>query len=1386
MRPYVENTKMVSSRMYNTKCIFIDKRKKPIKASVDVILTEEDFTKSMDVVKVLPNTPPKIIYPDFRYDFNTKHVKPLISSERNEFFTNLKTQGVLFTKLIDLSKVEEFASKKILYDATRFRREMNEFVSRRRAGTSALMWKFSSQFLKTFFEHTSSLKKRLFIEVTNDFFMQGLRAGMKTFKKDFLELMGKQEVYFFIDNPVIGRIAYRPSFTKEELPRIMRFIEAMLKHSNSQEVVSGEEIIKSFGFDLDTSAHANDSAIASELEVVSKDSTDVDDVEVEQPSSDNKEEVESEEPSLTNEDEENEEFNIDIDNVLQSSSSLDEEEEALTKRKEEFFAKMLPYQEKALSAEETFLKNLDSDTAILPTVIDDPNIMNKDIKEHTMDAQSRQYWTKHFRRDLLNIIKSVNNDPEFPAVITDYKITDSSDVLSKKDELSVTFVDINHKRHTFKVDIPRLSRDGFIYLNGSKRFIAKQATLLPVIKETSDRVQITTNYRKAFLYRKGDKINATIDRVMKALLSLPSDSPIKVAFGNSVESNSEHHTSLAYNYLAKKFFKVDFPSYAVKGSGSCTFFFNQDNARDVLGKFGKDPEYNPVAAYFSSNGTPIKAVYEKKEDHTIYTSKDGSKFEKDSPNYTQWLVKAIQPTDENGKPSLYYTSQLGEIFATKKGSTSLAYSEVKIVSNSFFLAPIIAFFLGIIPMLERAKIPYRISEKRSQRSDSESVLEFKDGYIYMDSRNQPENELLINGLVMALDTRGYTIDECKRLSPVFLDYFEGIAGTRNVGKALLNFEASMIDPITKEILHELSLPENFIDLLIYGNYLLRDFTKSRKNDLGHYRIRDAETISAVVYNSLADAFANYKRTVRGGSPQPISVPKNDVLKRITSGTPNIEGYSTLNPFLEAEIKSKSTFKGVSGANSSDAYTPDFRAYHESMLGVYGIYTPIGPEVGVNRSMVMKPRYDNIRGYLKPLDLKKAGAANLFAVGEMLNVFTPKHADAPRVVMASVQGKHLTPTIKQHTYLVGSGVDKALAHMLSQDFAYKAVTNGVVESIDMEKQLCVIAYSDGTKGIIDISSKPAKNSGGGFYIENRLTLNPKVKVGYKFKQGEILAKDENFFRDMADGSTGFAAGRLSKIALLSLPETFEDSSVVTNAIVEDMASYVTNKRDIVLRRNSRIISSKKVGDQVSVNDPLLIYEDVGDNEASAIEALEKLDADTKTAISELARSTIKAKYSGEIDDIRIYYNAELSDMHPSLRRLVEDYIRKYKAKANVIMKGRGDEIVQQPSVEKIESDKIAGSEVDGVIIEYYITHLDRMGVGNKVTAFTSLKTIIAETIPKGLEPFSEYGSEDEHVDFFISPMSVVSRMVPDFFLLGYSNKVLVNLKQQCLDILELGK
>lgn len=469
-------------------------------------------------------------------------------------------------------------------------------------------------------------------------------------------------------------------------------------------------------------------------------------------------------------------------------------------------------------------------------------------------------------------------------------------------------------------------------------------------------------------------------------------------------------------------------------------------------------------------------------------------------------------------------------------------------------------------------------------------------------------------------------------------------------------------------------------------------------------------------------------------------------------------------------------------NSTDAYTNEIRAYHESMLGLYGIYTPIGPEVGVNRSLTVNPCIDSTRGIIKKFDLDKADATNLFSMGELLNVFTPKHADSPRAIMATVQGKHMTPTKIQHPYIVGNGSDKALPYMIGSDFAYKAAEDGVVTRIDKEKELAVLTYKDGTTAVIDISKKPAKNSGGGFYIQNKLDLLDSITKGSKFKKGEILAVDRSFFHEMLDGSIGFANGCLSKVAVMSQSETFEDSTVITDKLVRDMQSTIVNSRDVVLSKNSRVISMVNIGDKVSVNDNLMVFEEVGSSEAIALKALEKLDQSTKSTIEDLARSTAKAKTTGEVFDIRIFYNCELDEMHPTLRKVVTAYIEKYNAKARLIAKTRPDDIVQQPSTEKIEHEKILGNDVDGVVIQFFISTVEKEKVGDKVTFAIAAKTIIAETLENGKEPYSDYRPEEE-VSALVSPMSLVSRMVPDIYLLGFSNKVVIELERQCIELLE---
>jgi hypothetical protein len=83
--------------------------------------------------------------------------------------------------------------------------------------------------------------------------------------------------------------------------------------------------------------------------------------------------------------------------------------------------------------------------------------------------------------------------------------------------------------------------------------------------------------------------------------------------------------------------------------------------------------------------------------------------------------------------------------------------------------------------------------------------------------------------------------------------------------------------------------------------------------MSHFRIRDSEVIAVAIYNVLRDSLDKYKRSKRSGVVQPISAKRDAVLKMLND-MPNVEGYSTLNPFQEAEIKSKTTFKGPSGLN----------------------------------------------------------------------------------------------------------------------------------------------------------------------------------------------------------------------------------------------------------------------------------------------------------------------------------------------------------------------------------------------------------------------------------------------------------------------------------------
>lgn len=378
-----------------------------------------------------------------------------------------------------------------------------------------------------------------------------------------------------------------------------------------------------------------------------------------------------------------------------------------------------------------------------------------------------------------------------------------------------------------------------------------------------------------------------------------------------------------------------------------------------------------------------------------------------------------------------------------------------------------------------------------------------------------------------------------------------------------------------------------------------------------------------------------------------------------------------------------------------------------------------------------------------------------------------------------QQKHIISTAKQDKVLFGSGVEKTIPYILGDDFVNNAKKDGVVESINSEEELAVLKYNDGSKEVIDLSTNLAKNSNGGFFTTNKKSMV--VKEGEKFKVNDIIAKNDGYFLGDTKDTISYSTGKLCKIAIASADYTYEDSSIVTNKLTTDMSSKISMKKDIVLGPNTNIEYLVKKGDMIKTGESLVVFENSFEDQ-SINDLLDKIGTDFKESIKDLSKNILKSKYTGEIVAVNIYYNRDIEEFSPSIQNIIKEYNAKGNAKKKLInsINTEGFSDIELPSTEKQPPGKIKGTEVDGILIEIYIEYVDDLGVGDKITYYTALKTIISDIIKEGEEPFSTY-RESEDIDAIVSPLSIVSRMTLDIYSALFLNKLLIEMKNQVKDI-----
>lgn len=959
--------------------------------------------------------------------------------------------------------------------------------------------------------------------------------------------------------------------------------------------------------------------------------------------------------------------------------------------------------------------------------------MNKDYIEHVMP------------QDIAKVFTSLN-DKSVKFYVRDIEVKDSSNELNYKETWHVTLEDEQGQRHSITVDIPKFLDNKFMYLGGNKKIINRQNFLYPVVKTAPDTVQIVSNYNKMFIRRIGTKSISTVERLMK-LISNSDECQTFFTVGNNSTINRAFLTTIEYDEFGKVL-----TQFKTKNT---TIFFNQKDATEYAEKQNIEiPE-----------GKIFIGIQDK---NPVFIDSD-TQVTAEGQSICDLIVSELP---EN----------LQKEFNKTRSTKKLMYNTATIMSQSIPFIVLLMYWEGVTSVFNKMNLKYYFSARYpSSVKPNEAVVRFRDSYFVYETNLQID--LLMNGLKV-LDTENHDMEEYNTTEP-YIEYFRKVYGKTGIVSAISNYYDFMIDPITKEILEDINLPTDLVELCIYASNLLTDESYTPENSQTLARVRSVEIIPAILYYELSKTYLNYKNKV---GKEKLSIPKDAVIKQLLA-LQTVEDYSTLNPVVELEKDRAITSKGYRGINMERAYTEEKRSYDESMIGVMAMNTSPDGNVGINRFLTMEPTITTARGYV---DIKKDERnelvdANLFSPGELLFPLGNTRDDSIRTAMATKQSKHVIPMKHASPTLMSNGFDESIKYNLSSDFCVNAEEDGTVIDYDATSKVMIIEYKSGKHKAVDLSSHIVKNGGGGFYLSNELVTE--LKVGDKVKKDQPIAWHKDFFKNDAFNGVRMNVGVLEKVAIMSSYDTYNDATVITQKLAHDAESDMVFCKPVVIGKNSNIYEIRNVGDHVEIGDSLLSF-DVSFEDSDLNKMLASLSDQERGILEEGSINQIKSKYAGEIVDIKIYSTVDLEELSPSLQKVVGAYYKKINHKKQFVSKYDKTEgivkcgLLLNETTGKVEPNiygVIKGQKVqDSVLIEFYISHADIMGVGDKLAYFTALKSIVSEVIPEGYEPYSEF-RPDEEVSSLIGPSAILKRQVPSITLTLLGNKVIVELKRKLEEI-----
>lgn len=914
------------------------------------------------------------------------------------------------------------------------------------------------------------------------------------------------------------------------------------------------------------------------------------------------------------------------------------------------------------------------------TLVDDVFIVDKSIAKTSIAQLDRKYVEEVMPKDMNATIMALQRAGH---PVLNYEVERIVDAANDMELHTIEVSTVKGSPRTpLRLLMPKVNRYGTFKSNNVQYTMRRQRVDLPIRKISPSEVALTSFYGKHFVARSEKVVNNyggwLISNIRARGENAEDATVTNLRYGNVFDR--EVQTPRDYSSVSTAISEVTIDRI--------NFYF----------------DYKNIDKHF-----PPEVVSALTKERLLPVGKKGSVY------YGMDQTNMIYRQTPNGLDAV---GTLAEVLQLDRSKEPFEVATLTVSDKEIPIGLVFAYYDGLTSTLEQFKIPYRVVDpgERIPLNPEEFALKLADCKIIISPATRKQ-ALIINGL------RGYA----KLAAPFTLKDMNG----RSVYQVLIakdkmkpyylqelvNMDDLFIDPITLRILKGMKEPETWKGLLIRSVELISYDKHSEEIDIEEQHIYGHQRIVGAMYTELARAVREYRAKPANGKKR-IDINVRAAWDRIHEDG-SVAPVSDCNPLHFVKQQAVVTAGGT-GGRSRRSMTKPTRRFGKNSLGIMSGDGVDNGDAGMTEFLAANAQLGTIDGLVK----KDIDRDNLDISMYMSSVFMTAPElyfdDGKRQVFYGIQ---MGSTTSAKGYIrpgILTGAETLIAHITSPTQANTAIADGRVTAMD--DATITVTYGSGQKQYTESYplGRVFGNHEGHTYPHDLVT---KLKVGDKVAKGDVLSYNTKFFTEnpFNPKQVDWMQGMIAPIAFMEGEFTLEDTNLLGPELSDGLSTEGTGIRNITARFDQELHNVYKVGDEVDSDTIIALLED---RVSTTNDVFREDSVNTLRALSSHAP---KAKYTGRVDKLEVFYNGELEDMSDSLRKLVQqsDRIRKKAAGSDSSLAVTG----RVNGTMRVDGNPV---ELNTAVIRVYISYWSKAIGGSKVVFANQMKSTIREVSPVSIK------------------------------------------------------